>query len=140
MTMQPSAGDRLGAAAQNTLLGIFGMGSDPNALSTQQANEAADRSIGTAQAQSRGESRFLDDMSRKRAQYDADLALNSTKALGQQVYNPAANAQTARAIAQNTATTLNNMYAQSGRNLLDSAAQTQQALNTAAQTAAGLFR
>jgi hypothetical protein len=140
MTMQPGIGDQIGQAAQNAVMSMFGMGADPNALSTQQADQAADRSIGTAQNQSRGETRFLDQMGRDRAKYDADLLLNQSRAQAAQVGNPIANSNTARAIAQNTAATLNNMYAQSGRNLLDSAAQTQQALNSAGATVAGMFR
>jgi hypothetical protein len=115
------------------------MGNNP-VLSTQQVDNAADRSMQTGQARGRDEALFQNQMRRENMEQDGAFQLQQGRDFSAQIANPAANANTARNIALNTANTLNNMYAQSSRNLLDSANNTQNALNNAASTVAGLFR
>lgn len=118
----------------------FGIGQDPNQYSVQQTNDAANRSMDVSQ--NRGNSQADLQMQRALQQNQAlqNQNLDFSRQYGTQVVNPAQNAATARAIAQNTASTLNNMYANSASQLLQAANNTQNALNSAAANVTSAFR
>jgi hypothetical protein len=113
---------------------------DPNQFNIQQATGTANRSMDISQQ--RGNSQADLEMQRRLAQNQAlqNQNLDFSRQFAVQTANPAANAKTARDIAQNTAATLNNMYAQSAGNLMNAASNTQNALNSAAANVTGLFR
>lgn len=117
---------------------MFTAGGAPN-YGTGQADMAMINNTNFAQNKTREQLAYENEMLRERERAAAGLRRENMLGDGLQ-FNAAANANTARNMAANAQTALNNVYQNAGDRLNTAAQNTANAINNAGNTVAGMFR
>ena len=136
--MNPVLGQVASAAVPYVAQAVGGMFNNPY-YGTSQAGQAMRSDTGYTGSKTREQLEYEEQMRQQRAGFDRTGFRSDARFMGD-MSNAAANANTARGMASAAQGALNDVYARAGDRLNMAQQNTMQAMNNAAQIAAGMFR